>query len=1001
MAVDKFKFVSPGIFIDEIDESTLEPLPERMGPLIIGRFQKGPGARPTKVDSFKEFVSVFGAPHAGNASGDIWRTGEPTAPTYAAYAAQAWLKNNRPATVYRVMGDRRSDADPTGIGVGGWNTDASSYSFPGSNATSLHQTAGAYGMFLIPSMSLGTAANLSHSLGPVTGTLAAIWYVDAGAIALTGTARNGDSAAAAARWFRGTNGQFTAIITGSSGVLKKATFNFQPQSSNFIRKVFNTNPTLTNGDLGPGTPSTEIYWLGETFESNVTPGENSQLYITGSEASSFHSDQLACILALDGTGQSGIVWANHKKPTQAAQTGWFISQDLRGSDTASFNPTNGSHVENLFKFHALDSGEHANRDYKISILDIKPPKDHFNKFATFTVVIRDGRDIDEHPIVLERYSNVSLNPQSANYLARVIGDRHFYFNESSKTLTDLGNYGNRSKFVRVEVSPNVNNGEAKAGWFPMGVRGPVVPKTYTWFSGSKDSDFTQAWYAGSGSSNALPNNVLVNLGNSAGVGGAGMPSGMGEAELFYTKGAGAAQPGVGSALTASIEFPKSRLRVSSSEGSLANGKKCFFGYQSNLKNTKRYDWTNVDLLRGTPTELNSFALGDDQYSWVFTLDDVCELNGDTSNAVYVSGSRAAGVSFSAKSGSSFVLTGTLAGYNRFTSPMFGGFDGFDVKEKDPLRNTYISKTQGEKTNHTYYSLKKAIDITSDAEFIEFDVACMPGITNSSLNTLLISSCEERGDALAIIDLLGNYQPPHEKTGDESDNLGDVPTVVNAAKDLSLNTSYGCTFYPFVQIRDTISDSILYVPPSVVALGTFSSSQRKSAVWFAPAGFTRGGLSVGSSGLPVVGVRQRLTSDDRDELYDVNINPIASFPAEGIVIFGQKTLQVTPSALDRINVRRLLIHVKKEVSRFAATTLFEPNVQATWDSFRGKVEPFLDKVKAGFGLTDYRVVLDETTTTPDLIDRNVLYAKIYLKPARAIEFIALDFIITKSGASFDD
>jgi len=173
------------------------------------------------------------------------------------------------------------------------------------------------------------------------------------------------------------------------------------------------------------------------------------------------------------------------------------------------------------------------------------------------------------------------------------------------------------------------------------------------------------------------------------------------------------------------------------------------------------------------------------------------------------------------------------------------------------------------------------------------------------------------------------------------------------------------------------------------------------VWFAPAGFTRGGLSEGSSGLPVVGVRKRLTSDERDQLYDANINPIASFPAEGIVIFGQKTLQVTPSALDRINVRRLLIFLKKEISRFAATTLFEQNVQSTWDRFRGRVVPFLESVKSGLGLTDFKVVLDDTTTTPDLIDRNVLYAKIFLKPARSIEFIALDFIITKTGASFDD
>ena len=280
---------------------------------------------------------------------------------------------------------------------------------------------------------------------------------------------------------------------------------------------------------------------------------------------------------------------------------------------------------------------------------------------------------------------------------------------------------------------------------------------------------------------------------------------------------------------------------------------------------------------------------------------------------------------------------------------------------------------------------------------------MPGVTNGPLNTALVEACESRADSLAIIDLKGNYEPPHEHDALPTDPnyAGSVGDVVLDLGSLNINSSYGCTFYPFVRIRDTINDAVLYVPPSVVALGTFSSSQRKSAVWFAPAGFTRGGLSEGSAGLPVIGVKERVTSAMRDKLYDANINPIATFPAEGIVIFGQKTLQVTQSALDRINVRRLLIYLKKEISRIAAKILFDQNVQATWDRFTGKVVPFLEGVKAGLGLTDFKVVLDETTTTPDLIDRNILYAKIFLKPARAIEFIALDFIVTRSGASFDD
>ena len=151
----------------------------------------------------------------------------------------------------------------------------------------------------------------------------------------------------------------------------------------------------------------------------------------------------------------------------------------------------------------------------------------------------------------------------------------------------------------------------------------------------------------------------------------------------------------------------------------------------------------------------------------------------------------------------------------------------------------------------------------------------------------------------------------------------------------------------------------------------------------------------------MGVAERLTSFQRDKLYEANINPIATFPSEGIVIFGQKTLQVTQSALDRINVRRLMNFVKKRISRIASRTLFEQNVIATWNSFLGQVEPFLDSVQIDLGLADYKVILDASTTTPDLIDRNIMYAKIMLKPVRAIEFIAIDFTITDSGASFED
>tara|TARA_B100000131_G_scaffold323177_1_gene380308 strand:+ start:2428 stop:5811 length:3384 start_codon:yes stop_codon:yes gene_type:complete len=1127
MAVDKFKFVSPGVFINEIDESALPPQPVEMGPVVIGRFAKGPAMRPVQVESFPEFVSLFGNPSDGNPGGDVWRTGAMTAPTYAAYAVQAWLRNNSPVTVFRLLGEQSDSAEAyssTNLkGQAGWRT-------ANTLNNSINDSGGAYGLFVMPdpdkrgstttvdivaanvSLSGGetltftdqsgnvysaqidgdvaiadstatkigasgisgdtanlcdsiqnslnqarlygvtattkdtadgsalldiqaageggttstirfvangvpqdpvrgtlvsgdkvTVANDSHVINTmhVTGTLAAIWYVEDGAVVLSGTARDSQPREGAGVLIRSTDQKFTAKVVkdgyttaaANTGVQKSATFNFDKDSDLYIRKVFNTDPTKTNEDLVctdcGGTQ--EHYWLGETFDQPV----RTQLAVTGTAVN--HSGEFLGVIL--GLKQGSTDWSNHLGSTgtaAAAKTGWFISQDTRGTNYADFNPIDDT--EKLFRLVALDNGAHTNRDIKISIQDIKAPSDKFNKFGTFSVLVRRANDTDNNPVVLERYSGLNLNPTSANFIARVIGNREYTYDATNKVIRQHGDYPNHSQHIRVETSPLVDNAGAE-GLLPYGCFGPVVPRNLwiaedSTIANVKDQEGTtnlNSWVlGGQGVAGHLPTGSLVN--NTA----------HSPASILFN--GDAAEAAYQFNLDARLDWPRTRTRVSSSEGDLVLDTQAYFGYQSVIEGTRIFDHTNLDLLRAGPAGLDQHAVSSNntEYSWVFTLDDVRLRdsdgdNTDTSTAIWTSGSRADNLSLTARSGSEGVLD---KGFNRFTSPMWGGRDGLKIQEADPFRNNYLDGG-GVTTNYAYYSVKKAIDILSDSEYVEFDTACMPGLTNTNLTTALVNACEDRGDSLAIIDLPGGYVPKHETNTTETARVGSVDTTVSNLKAMGLNSSYGCAFYPWVQVRDTINNSILYVPPSVVALGTFSSSQRKSDVWFAPAGFTRGGLSEGSAGIPVVGVRQRVTSKERDKLYDANINPIASFPAEGIVIFGQKTLQVTPSALDRINVRRLLIFLKKRISKIASRILFDQNVQKTWDRFIGQVDPLLDSVKAGFGLTDYKVVLDGTTTTPDLIDRNIMYAKIYLKPARAIEYIALDFIITRSGASFDD
>tara|TARA_R110001592_G_scaffold108644_3_gene303420 strand:- start:2367 stop:3371 length:1005 start_codon:yes stop_codon:yes gene_type:complete len=334
--------------------------------------------------------------------------------------------------------------------------------------------------------------------------------------------------------------------------------------------------------------------------------------------------------------------------------------------------------------------------------------------------------------------------------------------------------------------------------------------------------------------------------------------------------------------------------------------------------------------------------------------------------------------------------------------MYGGFNGFDVTEAEPFRNSQLTVGSSTELNHyAFNTIDRAIKTVADPEVVECNIMTIPGITNDDLTDRLIDTAESRADTLAIVDIKDVFTPSTENTDSFTNNLGTVKTTVSNVQTRDINSSYACAYYPWIQAKDTRNDRLVWMPPSIVALGTFASSQAKTEVWFAPAGFTRGGLTEGSAGIPVVQVSERLTSKQRDSLYENNINPIAKFPSEGIVIFGQKTLQAGQSALDRINVRRLMIFVKKQVSRIAATILFDQNVPTTWSRFTSQVNPFLASVQSRLGITEFKVVLDETTTTPDLIDRNILYAKIYIKPARAIEFIAIDFIITKTGASFDD
>lgn len=1034
MSVDSFKFVSPGVFVNEID-NTGRPDADAgaRGPAIIGRLERGPGNRPVTVESMSEFIEIFGNPIPGGRGGDVWREGNYLAPTYAAYAAQAYLRNSAPITVVRVLGEAHPDA-VTG-GEAGWKVDNS---HAANTDVTPSGNGGAFGLFLFTSGShqidnqgafLGDSAPVARrGRARATGSLAAVWYFDEGAIELSGALLNGiragyldDASLSEGRTSIAGNGvalktsaiatmEFTAVLFDASDVGKKLTFNFDRDSDKYIRKVFNTNPTLCGRTAA--VSNTSGYWLGETFDRHARDLHSSGTLHQGNLAAD--PSLYGVIVGLEGTTN----WGSNQISTQPAKSGWFFGQDL-SSNTTKFD---AAKQQKLFRITALDDGAWASRNIKVSISDLRAGSDA-SPYGSFTVTLRSVRDHDGAVRVMEKFSNCNLNPNSRNYIGSKIGDMYQEWSDVEKRFRVYGQHPNQSRFIRVEVNSDVEEGITDPALLPWGFYGPPRYKKIDLsgihvgkMTGSTvHASSTDDGGVGLGAAEGTLATGSVFLSGSA----SGILSGAVGASPFKTTAIfGGLHPSASTIAgipadaafphpRAAVIFPSLPLRVSSSDDSLRFDKLAHFGVSTaRSPSSHRFDESYLDVVAGGKGIAADAwdAASNTEYSFIFTLDDLVAADSAATSvrkAHYVSGSRKDGVSYTALRGGYTDLVKT--GFTKFTSPMYGGFDGLDIKEREPFGHHVLSGVSL-KGNYAANSLKLAIDAVAEPEVVDINAMVVPGVREPLITNHMLSVCEDRGDSLAIIDLEYNgYQPSTETTNTFKTRItnNNVTDCVNQVKTRSLNTSYGCAYFPWVKIQDEINDQQVWVPPSVVALGTFANTERNHSLWFAPAGFTRGGLSNGAAGIPVLGVSQRLSAQDRDDLYEHSINPIAQFPAEGIVIFGQKTLMATPSALDRVNVRRLMIYVKKEISRTASVLLFDQNVQSTWNRFKGQVEPFLASLKARLGLDDFKVVLDSSTTTADLIDRNIMYAKIFLKPTKALEFIAIDFVITNSGAAFED
>ena len=294
----------------------------------------------------------------------------------------------------------------------------------------------------------------------------------------------------------------------------------------------------------------------------------------------------------------------------------------------------------------------------------------------------------------------------------------------------------------------------------------------------------------------------------------------------------------------------------------------------------------------------------------------------------------------------------------------------------------LTSTEADTSAAVLGSYPTAFNLLANQDEFNYNILTAPGLYKagaswSSALTLALSTVQNRGDAILLMDLV-----------DYGSNISQVTTQAS-----SVDNSYAASYWPWVQINDPDSAQLVWCPASALIPGVFAYNDKSAEAWFAPAGINRGGLST------VVQAERKLTQTNRDDLYTGKVNPIATFPGRGVVVFGQKTLQSQASALDRINVRRLLIELKSYISQIADNLVFEQNTAATRNSFLAQVNPYLESVQQRQGLYAFKVVMDASNNGPDVVDRNQMVGAIYLQPTKTAEFIYLDFNILPTGAVF--
>lgn len=1022
----QLKFGSAGVTAREIDISgpvTQQPTGIPAG--IIGTSLKGPAFVPITVGNLSDWYAKFG---------------QTDGKKFGPLAVVEWMRNARSVAYLRVLGVgdgrmRNDDGKVTSAGfvVGEELPDSTGQISSNSNANfggALGRTyflgclmAEASGSSIFTEANLaGSRSALDSAIPIVRGVLMApsgvllrlsssVAGVDSSAPDISALGLDSSAKGAALGSVVLSSGvspkqEFTLFLNGHKGVDVRypnvITASFDPLANNYFAKTLNTDPHKIQETGHCLYASWDIH---PTLA--VVTGAGVVLSSLGANLAVNNNREpcaflLTSSLARDVESATVPNYESFEDRFTHAVSPWMISQRFGGKS------------QDLFRLHALDDGSGISTKFKVSIENIVPSNDPLNKYGSFTVVLREwsDRDLDKKNVTNETFSGVNLDPSSDRYIGKVIGDVHAYYDfdreESSQKIVIEGNYENKSNLVRVEVHPDVENGFVDPTALPVGFRG--VDHLLT-----------------SGSS---PMQSFGTLDNSA----------LEAPAVDFSK----------KAVTPPLPFRR-KITVGEEWSSKEQSEPKFywgvqFEHPESVKKKNGSILPNASL-KSFAKYFPNYAVGDakfltgsnsgqsDSAEWgiidadrfcnnLFTLENVQVVTGTNgladprkwSKAVYcrdgqVGNTNLSEIALDGKGDEGkvrgFKVEDILSNkqYAKFTFHLQGGGDGvnFFDKDEEEINNNAVwadmeksgraSKPEEGPNVRTYL---KALDIMRNTVNLDIQLLAIPGIRHEIITDAATLAVQDRFDALFIMDV--QQQDENGEIIKDDTQLPSVRQTLDTFKNRSTDSSFAAAYFPDVLYTDPTGVNV-QAPPSVLVMGALALNDAVGHPWFAPAGFTRGAL-------PDVALepRVRLSQDEMDLLYDSSINPLVAFPGAakggtnprgGIVVWGQKTLQVAASALDRVNVRRLLIDIRRQVRDIAQTILFEPNRESTLARFSAAVTPRLQRVQALSGLERFKVVIDSSTTTQDDILNNTIRGKVFIQPTKSIEFVSLDFVVTNN------